>query len=101
MNKIKAKAGDHGSYDDFLIWILRSNWVDNIGIDPNNKGCLGYDEFHGNLCNIVPLTHPEAYVIFKNNKQQDKLSMKQLFKSLGGAWFKPSLLYFNYHNPHD
>lgn len=47
---------------------------------------LTYDEFYKCLGKIVKLTHPEAYNIFKNNKSQDCLSMKALFKSLGGAW---------------
>jgi len=46
---------------------------------------LTYDEFYKCLGKIVKLTHPEAYNIFKNNKSQDCLSMKALFKSLGGA----------------
>ena len=54
-------------------------------MDPNNKKFLSYDEFHKNMGRIVKLSHPETYVIFKNNKQQECVSMKSLFKSLGGA----------------
>ena len=70
-------------------WFGRSKVIMdvNVDIDPSNKGFLSYDDFHKNVNKMVKLTHPEAYVIFKANKQQDNLSMKMLFKYLGGAWF--------------
>ena len=68
----------------------------NIGVDPTNKCLLTYDEFYKCLGKIVKLTHPEAYNIFKNNKSQDCLSMKALFKSLGGAWSQ-NINNFNYY----
>ena len=64
---------------------LNVNFMIILGIDPSNKGCLCYDEFYKNIRNLVKLTHPETFVVFKSNLQQSKLSMKQLFKSLGGA----------------
>ena len=54
-------------------------------MDPENKGCLGYDEFYKSLCKLVKVTHPETYVIYKNCMENGCLSMKQLFRALGGS----------------
>lgn len=61
----------------------------NIAIDPQNKGYLTYDEFYKNLSRIIKLSHPEAYVVYKQSlcPQKGLLSMKTLFKVLGGSWF--------------
>lgn len=68
----------------------------NSAIDPQNKGFLTYDEFYKNLLRIAQLTHPEAYVIYKQclDSQKNLLSMKQLFKALGGAWSYKSYISF-------
>ncbi len=59
----------------------------NSAIDPQNKGYLTYDEFFKNLSRAIKLTHPETYVIYKQciDPQKNLLSMKSLFKTLGGA----------------
>ena len=51
---------------------------------------IDYDEFYKNVCKVVGrLTHPEAYIIFKECKDnKNKLVMKNLFKLLGGSVWK-------------
>ena len=55
-------------------------------IDPSNKGSLDYDEFSKNVSRHIKLSNPKLYVIYKYSCEKDKLSMKKLFKNLGGAW---------------
>lgn len=60
----------------------------NVDVDPQNKGFLTYDEFYKNISKAVKLSHPEAYVVYKQclDQQKNLLSMKSLFKTLGGSW---------------
>lgn len=60
-----------------------------VDFDPNNKGFLTYDEFYKNISKTIKITHPECYVVYKQAIDQSRslLSMKILFKLLGGAWF--------------
>lgn len=80
LNKIKSLSSQHKNYDSFLIWILKS-------LDPVNSGYLSYDDFYKNASKIVKLSHPEAYVVYKYSlcPQRNLLSMKNLFKALGGS----------------
>lgn len=78
LGKIKALASSHASYDDFLIWFIKN-------VDPAGKQSLSYDDFSKNLSKIVKLTSPELYALYKTSIEKEKLSMKKLFKVLGGA----------------
>ena len=44
-----------------------------VDVDPSNKKNLPYDEFFKNLGQVVKLSHPEAYIIFKHCINQGKL----------------------------
>lgn len=54
-------------------------------MDPQNKGFLSYDEFSRNLGRHLKLSNQKLYVIFKYSTEKEQLSMKKLFKNLGGA----------------
>jgi hypothetical protein len=54
-------------------------------VDPTNKGYLEYDDFSKNISRLLKLTNPELYSVFKFAIDKDVLSMKKLFKGLGGA----------------
>lgn len=54
-------------------------------MDPSNKGYLEFDEFSRNLSRHLKLSNPELYVIYKYSIDKDQLSMKKLFKNLGGS----------------
>jgi len=56
-----------------------------VDVDPSNRGLLEFDEFSKNLSRHLKLTNPELYVIFKYSIDKEQLSMKKLFKNLGGS----------------
>jgi 3-methyladenine DNA glycosylase Tag len=60
INKIKALSQTHGSYENFLVWILKN-------IDPTNAKYLSYDQFSKNLSKIIKLAPQEVYVVFKTS----------------------------------
>lgn len=56
-----------------------------VDVDPSNKGFLSYDEFSRNLSRHIKLSNQKTYVIFKYSLEKEQLSMKKLFRNLGGA----------------
>ena len=54
-------------------------------MDPSNKGSLDYDEFSKNLCRHAKMSNAKLYVVYKSAMEGGKLSMKRLFKNLGGC----------------
>jgi 3'-phosphoadenosine 5'-phosphosulfate sulfotransferase len=68
INKIKALSQTHGSYENFLVWILKSmHFINNLDIDPTNAKYLSYDQFSKNLSKIIKLAPQEVYVVFKTS----------------------------------
>ena len=56
-----------------------------VDVDPSNKGFLEFDDFSKNVGRHVKLSNPELYVIYKYSIDKEQLSMKKLFKNLGGS----------------
>jgi hypothetical protein len=54
-------------------------------VDPANRGSLEYEDFSKNISRVIKLSNPELYSVFKFAIDRDQLSMKRLFKGLGGA----------------
>jgi hypothetical protein len=88
IDKIKKLSVKYKSYDDFLIWLIKSTFIINLAIDPSNKGVLNYDDFFKIIVSHVSLNHQEVYTIFRNcyvDSTQTQLSMKSLWKLVGGS----------------
>jgi hypothetical protein len=85
LSKIKSLAKNHKTYDEFLIWFIKSIPPFYVDIDPANKKYLEYDEFSRNLSRHVKLSNPESYSLYKSAIEKDLLDMKKLFKVIGGA----------------
>ena len=81
LQKIKTLAKSYKTYDEFLIWLIKT-------IDPKNKGVVGYEEFYSAIKSQYFLSHQEVYSIWREcfkGSSKNQIAMKDLWKVFGGA----------------